>query len=122
MLTDFGEHAAYPRSGVRSLETNTLWDGLFHAATWVAVLVGVLLLRRALAEGDREPARGLVGLMLVGWGAFNLVEGVIDHHILTIHHVRDDVSDPLWWDVGFLALSVVLVVVGVLLRRSAGHL
>jgi uncharacterized membrane protein len=27
--------------------------------------------------------------MLVGWGAFNLVEGIVDHHLLGLHHVRD---------------------------------
>jgi uncharacterized membrane protein len=34
---------------VAGLETNTLWDGFFHAATWVAVAVGVYIL---LASGD----------------------------------------------------------------------
>ena len=46
----------------------------------------------------------------------NLIDGVIDHHLLTIHHVRDDVTDPLW-DVGFLALGALLVVAG--LRNAA---
>ena len=32
-----------------------------------------------------------LGLVLIGWGLFSLVEGVINHHLLTIHHVRDDV-------------------------------
>ena len=27
--------------------------------------------------------------MTFGWGLFNLVEGIIDHHVLEIHHVRD---------------------------------
>ena len=31
-------------------------------------------------------------MLLVGWGAFNLVEGTIDHEILGIHHVRDDLA------------------------------
>jgi uncharacterized membrane protein len=48
---------------------------------------------------------------------FNLIEGVIDHHLLTIHHVRDDVTDPLSWDVGFLALGALLIVAG--LRNAA---
>jgi hypothetical protein len=30
--------------------------------------------------------------LLAGWGAFNVVEGVIDHQMLGIHHVRDDLS------------------------------
>lgn len=118
MLTDYGEHADFPRTTVPSLEENTLWDGLFHAATWVFVVAGVFLLWRALSAGHRLTWRTLAGLLLVGWGLFNLVEGVVDHHLLSVHHVRDDVSDPLPWDVGFLAFGALLVVAGLALRRS----
>jgi uncharacterized membrane protein len=35
--------------------------------------------------------------MLFGWGAFNLAEGIVDHHLLEIHHVRDmPVHVPLY--------------------------
>ena len=51
------------------------------------------------------------------WATFNLVEGVIDHHILQVHHVRDDLGAPLVWDIGFLLFSVVLLIVGRLLYR-----
>ena len=44
------------------------------------------------------------GLLLAGWGVFNLVEGLIDHHLLGVHHVRDDLGAPLSWDIGFLVL------------------
>ena len=50
--------------------------------------------------------------MLVGWGAFNVVEGVIDHQILGIHHVRDDLGGPLGWDLGFLASGLILTALG----------
>jgi uncharacterized membrane protein len=56
--------------------------------------------------------------VLSGWGAFNLVEGVIDHHLLTLHHVRDDVSEPLPWDLGFLASGALLVALGALVAPS----
>jgi uncharacterized membrane protein len=42
---------------------------------------------------------------------FNLVEGVIDHHILGIHHVKPG-PHQLAWDLGFLAVGALLVVVG----------
>jgi uncharacterized membrane protein len=60
-----------------------------------------------------------VGLVLAGWGVFNLVEGVIDHQLLGLHHVRDDLGGPLGWDLGFLALGALLVVAGALLARPA---
>jgi uncharacterized membrane protein len=59
--------------------------------------------------------------MLAGWGLFNLLEGIVDHHLLGLHHVRDDLGAPLSWDLGFLALGVVLVVGGWLLHRSGAR-
>ena len=50
---------------------------------------------------------------------FNVVEGLIDHQLLGLHHVRDDLGGPLAWDLGFLAFGVLLVVGGLALARSA---
>jgi uncharacterized membrane protein len=115
-LTDYGS-AAYPVSTVRSLEDNSIWDGLFHLSTWLFVTLGLFLLWRVLSAGYQVTWRSMVGLLLAGWGMFNLIEGAIDHHLLTIHHVRDDVADPLWWDIGFLALGALLIVAGFAMRR-----
>ena len=81
---------SYPPDTVAGLETNTLWNGLFHASTWVAVSVGLYLLwRRSSKWRWALSGRALIGWMLVGWGLFNLVEGIVDHHLLTVHHVRE---------------------------------
>jgi uncharacterized membrane protein len=104
---------------VRDIEVNVMADGLFHAATWVFVALGLATLWRLSVTGTwRSSWRSLLGWMLVGWGAFNLVEGAVNHHALGIHRVRPDAAEPLVWDLGFLAFGVVLVVVGWLLRRS----
>jgi uncharacterized membrane protein len=69
-------------------------------------------------RGKPAPAwRAQVGSLLFGWGAFNLGEGLIDHQILGIHHVRDDLGAPAGWDIGFLVLGLVLVIGGALLAR-----
>jgi uncharacterized membrane protein len=117
MLTDRG----FPPTSVENLKDNTLADGLFHGLTWVAVAIGLWLLWRRRRDDWRWADSGwsLVGWMLVGWGLFNLAEGVVDHHILTIHHVRDDVAEPLPWDLGFLGFGVLLTVAGALLVRWA---
>jgi uncharacterized membrane protein len=61
--------------------------------------------------------------VLAGWGIFNVVEGLIDHQLLGIHHVRDDLGAPLSWDLGFLVLGVLLIVGGwALHRRGAAAL
>jgi uncharacterized membrane protein len=115
MLTSEG---SYPATTVAGLETNTLWDGLFHAATWAAVVAGLFLLWRAREGWSRSVGgRALVGWMLVGWGLFNLVEGTVNHHLLTIHHVRTGDSQTAW-DLAFLAVGALLVVGGWLLARS----
>jgi uncharacterized membrane protein len=87
-------------------------DGLFHAATWVAVLVGVLWLWRRVRAGVAAWSWGrLAGPMLAGWGGFNLVEGLVDHHLLGVHHVRTG-PGQIWYDLGFLAFGAVLLAVG----------
>ena len=57
-------------------------------------------------------------MLLAGWGAFNLVEGLVDHQILGIHHVRDDLGGPLGWDLAFLTFGALLVAVGLALARD----
>jgi uncharacterized membrane protein len=117
MLTSEG---SYPDTTVTGLETNTLWDGIFHAATWVAVAAGLYILWRRTADWSWAiSGRAFLGWMLVGWGLFNLVEGTVDHHILTIHHVREGAGiNETAWDVGFLAFGAALVLGGWLLARS----
>jgi uncharacterized membrane protein len=117
LLTSTGDH---PMTTVAGLEVNTLADGLFHLATWVCVAVSSTLLFAAWRDGRLAPPwRAHVGLMLAGWGAFNLLEGLIDHQLLGIHHVRDDRGGPIGWDLAFLALGAGLALVGWWLVRSS---
>ncbi len=116
MLTGTRGH---PAKTIAGLEANILADGLFHVATWLCVIAATVLTVRAWRRRELAPPwRTHVGLVLVGWGAFNLVEGLVDHQLLGIHHVRDDLGGPLGWDLGFLAFGVLLVLGGLLLVRS----
>ena len=116
MLTDTGDH---PSNTVAGLEANTLADGFFHLATWVLVATAMLLTLRAWQRRELAPPwRAHVGMLLAGWGVFNLIEGLIDHQLLGIHHVRDDLGAPLGWDLAFLSFGVVLIAAGVALARS----
>jgi uncharacterized membrane protein len=108
----------YPTTTVGGLEDNTLADGLFHAATWVAVAVGIWLFwRRSTGARSTMSGRTLFGWILFGWGLFNLVEGLVNHHILTLHHVREGVDNQTAYDLGFLALGLGLMLVGWFLAR-----
>lgn len=116
--------AKYPKTGVDAatalvhVEVNMFWDGLFHAFTWAMVAAGLALLWRAFLRGTLAPStRAFVGAMALGWGLFNLVEGLIDHAILKVHHVVEAGNHPLW-DGVFLASGAILIAVGWTLIRS----
>ncbi len=114
MLTEAG----YPPDSVRNLQINTLADGLFHALTWVISLVGLAMLYRATVGRQHRPSgRVLAGAMIMGWGIFNLVEGLLNHYILGIHHVRPGPNQALY-DAAFLALGAVLTLMGWWISRS----
>src|SRR5690242_3229021 len=114
MLTSAG----FPADSVPNLTLNTLFDGFFHAVTWIAVAIGLSLVHRAVRQGYAWSGRRLLGGMAIGWGGFNLGEGIIDHHILGLHHVKEASANPLLWDLGFLALGILLVIMGGSLARQ----
>jgi uncharacterized membrane protein len=98
-----------------SMKVNMVWDGLFHAFTWLMTAVGIGLLFRALRRPDvPRDATTFVGALALGWGLFNVVEGAIDHHILGVHHVHPG-ANQLAWDIGFLVFGGVLIAIGVAL-------
>jgi uncharacterized membrane protein len=104
--------ARRPPADLVSAKINMFWDGLFHAFTWAMTAIGLALLWRAGRRADVPwSAKTFVGALLLGWGLFNLVEGVIDHHILHIHHVIEG-PGHLPWDIGFLASGAVFILVG----------
>ncbi len=107
-----------PVKTVSDIELNMVWDGLFDASTWIMTVTGILLLWRA-GQRDDVPwsSKTFLGSILIGAGAFNFVEGLIDHQILGIHHVKPGPNE-LAWDLGFLASGVILAAIGWILLRS----
>ncbi len=100
------------------LEANTVADGLFHSATWVMTLAAVITGLISWRQGRIAANWSFhLGLVVAGWGIFNLADGIVNHHILGIHHVRDDLGGPLSWDIGFLVFGALLVAGGWLLHR-----
>lgn len=111
----------YPPENVENLKINTLWDGIFHAGTWILTLLGVFLLLGAARPAGGWSWRPVVGGMLAGFGLFNIVEGIINHLVLQIHHVRPG-PNALAYDLAFLALGVILAAAGWFYNtRPAGY-
>jgi uncharacterized membrane protein len=109
--------ARLPKDSVAAVEINMFWDGIFHAFTWLLTVLGVALLFRA-ARRDPDPStRTFVGALLLGYGAFNTVEGFVDHYVLHLHHVVERLG-PSMWDVVFLASGLLMMAIGTALVRS----
>jgi uncharacterized membrane protein len=111
--------ARVPPETVAAMQRNMAADGWFHLAAWAITLAGVLVLWSAVRGAGRLPAtRTLLGYMLAGWGAFNVVEGIVDHHILELHHVRDLPTYIAYYDWAFIVVSAALIVIGLALRDA----
>jgi uncharacterized membrane protein len=107
-----------PTDTLVNAKINMFWDGIFHAGTWIMTALGIVLLFRA----GRDPAnawsgKALSGSALIGWGAFNVIEGTIDHQLLGLHHVNELSARMAAWDVGFLVFGAAQVALGVVLVR-----
>src|SRR5690606_10713396 len=89
------------------------WDGIFHAFTLITCIVGIFLLWKLLQKTNiNRSGYLLLGGMTMGWGLFNLVEGIINHHLLNLHNVRELVPNKNVWNYGFLIFGVFLLLVG----------
>jgi uncharacterized membrane protein len=101
-----------------AMKYNMLWDGLFHAFTWLMTVIGLAMLwrwhERLRLSGSN---RTLAGALALGWGLFNVIEGLINHHLLAIHHVHPG-SNELAWDIGFLLFGAALIAAGGQLIRA----
>ena len=61
-----------------------------------------------MRAGRALPGAGAVtGQIILGWGIFNLVEGLVNHRLLGIHHVRDMPMHVPMYDWLFLGIGSV---------------
>ena len=85
------------------------WERCIHS-----VLLGEFI------DGITNPTPIAVGSLLLGAGIFNVVEGLIDHEILGIHHVKSGPNE-LAWDIGFLAIGAIVAIAGwILVQKGRG--
>jgi uncharacterized membrane protein len=105
----------YPVTTIENLELNTFWDGIFHSATYMFVVAGLFILwRTAKRRHLYWSTKLLSGAMLLGFGLFNTLEGLTNHHLLGIHHVNELVDREQWfyWDLGFIIWGATMIALG----------
>ncbi len=104
--------AKMPQDTIVNIKTSMVWDGLFHALTWITTAISIKLLWQTGRNKD-VPWCGQTfsGSLFLGWGIFNLVEGIIDHHILSIHHVVERLGLSVY-DYIFLASGIIFIIIG----------
>lgn len=97
---------------VAGLELNTLGDGLFHVFDWIMTLAGIITLWIAVKKDEVMLSTPVfIGAFCIGAGMFNVVEGILSHHVLQIHHVKPGVHQ-LAWDLGFIGVGILSIVIG----------
>lgn len=105
-----------PPNTVDAKSINMFWDGMFHIFTLLVVLTGIIALWKASSlDYVEKNGRLLLGGLLSGWAVFNLIEGLINHHIFSLHNVRDNVANGDYYNYGFLLFSALLLLVGALI-------
>jgi uncharacterized membrane protein len=94
-------------------------DGYFHAGGWLCTVVGLFLFADRQRRGDTVPTQVWAGGFL-GWGLFQIYDGLIQHKLLGLHQIRyhvDLLPYDLTWNIGG-AVGILAGVVLLLPRRS----
>lgn len=111
--------AKIPATNYVGKSINMFWDGIFHLFCLIVVFIGIVLFWKLLFRKDIDRSgKLLVGGLLMGWALFNIVEGIIDHHLLKLHNVFEYTQNHFTANAIFLGLSVLLAVLGYAIIRS----
>ncbi|HEX8495782.1 MAG TPA: DUF2243 domain-containing protein [Actinomycetales bacterium] len=105
-------HHFYDRS---TRDAGLVSDGILHAGGWLAVVSGLFLFADLQRLRATDTARVRAGA-LVGFGGFQLYDGLVHHKLLDLHEIRYGVP-LLPYDLAWNAVGLVSLVAGVLLLR-----
>jgi uncharacterized membrane protein len=110
--------AELPQDNLVNVKSSMVWDGLFHLFTWLTTVAGLAVLWKAIQSKEGAwSARTFWGTLLLGWGIFNTVEGVIDHFLLDIHHLVERLGRSVY-DYLYLLSGLLMILAGLYLVGS----
>ena len=88
-------------------------DVLYHAFSWISIVIGLFLFADLQRRRATVPKR-VWGGGLVGWGGFQVYDGLLQRKLLGIHQIRYGV-DLLPYDLVWNLAGLAGIVVGVVL-------
>ena len=107
--------AIYPVNTLSGLRANIFADGLFSLGMVLIMGIGGGLVWRSERRTDAPLAtQPLAGAALIGLGAFDLYDVIVDHALLGLHHAvsQGGKYDPLW-----AVVSLLIILVGIYIYR-----
>jgi uncharacterized membrane protein len=107
-----------PLTSIDAMRQNLRWTGVGNAIAWGFATAGAITAYRAARHRMPVPSHRLFfGSFLMGWGGFNLVEGLLTHEIIGAHHMVDG-PHRLLADLLYLAIGgAMFIVIGAWLVR-----
>ncbi|SIS46288.1 DUF2243 domain-containing protein [Salimicrobium flavidum] len=105
-------HHFYDQS---TTDVGLISDGFFHAFSWFATIGGLFLLADIQRRDGTDWSRWWGGV-LVGAGAFQLYDGIIQHKLMGLHQIRY-VENVLPYDLVWNISAVIMIVGGVYLLK-----
>ena len=98
-------------------------DGLFHVLMYAVLAAGLVLLYKARQDFALGRAdRFLLATTLIGFGAWNVLDSIVFHWVMQIHHIKMDAASPLLWNLAwFRVFGVLFLLLGYRMRRGAGR-
>ena len=88
-------------------------DGIFHAFSWFATVVGLFMLAdiRKRRVWDK---RRWAGAVILGAGVFQLYDGIVQHKLMRLHQIRYDV-DVIYYDIVWNVIAGCMIIIGLIL-------
>ncbi|QDA36633.1 DUF2243 domain-containing protein (plasmid) [Paracoccus liaowanqingii] len=107
--------------GMDDLRGQVLWDGYFHAGMYLLALIGLVAIWRGRARIGQDTRARLWAPIVMGFGAWHVLDTILSHWLLGIHRVKLDATYPLAWDLGWLlAFGLLPVLAGLRVARRGG--
>lgn len=91
-------------------------DGLFHLLVTIIIFIGAVILWKSDPSDSRNNTFAFLSGLFLGAGLFNFIEGILNHHILQIHHVKPG-PNQIFYDILYDISGIIIIMIGLFLKR-----